>query len=182
LYQGGWVTTEYSTPWLQGGVALSWNGAPNMSAEVRNSQFPYAWDFAMYPSGPKGNGTEVTGQGHVIYSGTKYPEEAWRWIKYIVYDRAVDWTRVNARPTPVLRHLQRYTELVADKAPHQNLVVEALLNPASFYRPILKDARVVQTINTQLNSAFAGQVSLEQAIAESMRICNAILAETSQAK
>lgn len=47
----------------------------------RNVKFPYG--FAPLPRGPQGRKTMVNGLADSIWIGTKHPEEAWRWVKFL---------------------------------------------------------------------------------------------------
>jgi multiple sugar transport system substrate-binding protein len=39
--------------------------------------------FAPLPEGPAGRKTSINGLSDAVYAGTKHPEEAWAWVKYL---------------------------------------------------------------------------------------------------
>lgn len=39
--------------------------------------------FAPLPAGPEGRRSPINGLSDAIYSGTKHPEEAWQWVKFL---------------------------------------------------------------------------------------------------
>ncbi len=58
-------------------VAGSW-----MLADAR-ANLKFKWDIALLPKGPAGRVSCFNGLAHVIYSKTKYPNEAWKLAKWM---------------------------------------------------------------------------------------------------
>lgn len=44
---------------------------------------PFETGFAPLPVGPQGRKTMLNGLGDSIWSGTRHPEEAWRWVRFL---------------------------------------------------------------------------------------------------
>lgn len=62
------------------GMQFDWMG---MSPRFRKVIKSFDWDVCPLPSGPAGFDTIVKGNQMVIYSGTKYPEASWRFVRFM---------------------------------------------------------------------------------------------------
>ncbi len=58
---------------LTGSWLINWFAA--------NTRFPFG--FAPLPAGPVGRKVMVNGLGDSIWSGSRHPQEAWRWVRYL---------------------------------------------------------------------------------------------------
>ncbi|MBX3080493.1 MAG: sugar ABC transporter substrate-binding protein [Anaerolineae bacterium] len=47
------------------------------------SQATFKVGFAMLPVGPEGRRSPINGLSPAIYAGTKHPQEAWQWVKFL---------------------------------------------------------------------------------------------------
>ncbi len=65
---------------LAGKAAMFPNGSWDISTAAGAT---FKVGFAELPAGPKGRKTPVNGLAPAIYSGTKHPQEAWKWVKFI---------------------------------------------------------------------------------------------------
>ncbi len=61
--------------------ALHSNGSWMIGDFAKNATFPFG--FARLPQGPEGRKSMFNGLADSIYIGTKHPEEAWQWVKYL---------------------------------------------------------------------------------------------------
>jgi multiple sugar transport system substrate-binding protein len=61
--------------------ALTANGSWMIGDFAKNSPFPIG--FARLPQGPEGRRSMFNGLADSIWIGTKHPEEAWQWVKYL---------------------------------------------------------------------------------------------------
>lgn len=60
--------------------ALTSDGSWTIGDYVKNSKFKLG--FAPLPAGPDGRKSMFNGLADSIWSGTKYPEESWQWVKF----------------------------------------------------------------------------------------------------
>ncbi len=70
-----------STAFNAGQGALHSNGSWMIGDFVNNATFPFG--FARLPQGPEGRKSMFNGLADSIWVGTKHPEEAWQWVKYL---------------------------------------------------------------------------------------------------
>ncbi len=157
------------------GFTYSMDGTYPAAHRAGNRSF--AWDYIQYPMGPKGNGSELIPSGHNIGAASKYPDVAWSWIKYLVVENAEDWVRMTGRPSALKRLLPRYPRLVEGAAPHQNALLESLMNPTSYIRPIVRDTRASTVLQNWVLKAFDKTISLDEAILQGEREAIQILQE-----
>lgn len=61
--------------------ALTLTGSWMINWFSRSVKFPFG--FAPLPKGPLGRRTMVNGLADSIWAGTRHPEEAWRWVKFL---------------------------------------------------------------------------------------------------
>jgi len=57
------------------------DGSWNSTWYAQNVSFPYG--FVPLPKGPQGRKSMFNGLGDSIWTGTKHPDEAWEWVKFL---------------------------------------------------------------------------------------------------
>lgn len=76
-------------PWdsfWNGRVAMWQTGSWDVNSSLQNSQV--AWDVAVRPQGPGGRAAVHTSDGYMVYSGSRHPDEAARFLLYLTSHEA----------------------------------------------------------------------------------------------
>jgi multiple sugar transport system substrate-binding protein len=61
--------------------AITTDGSWNIQTYIKSSNFEIG--FGLLPVGPEGRKTMFNGLADSIYAGTKHPDEAWEWVKFL---------------------------------------------------------------------------------------------------
>lgn len=85
-----------------GTVASTIQGSWTMATYLgKDSQVKFA--FAKLPAGPKGRFAAANGLSDAIWSGTKHPDQAFEWVKYLASAECQDKVAEGARVFPALK-------------------------------------------------------------------------------
>ena len=68
--------------------ALHANGSWMIGDFAKNATFPFG--FARLPQGPEGRKSMFNGLADSIWTGSKHPEEAWQWVKFLASQECAD--------------------------------------------------------------------------------------------
>ena len=76
---------DVSEAFFRGRLAMVEDGSWSLKRILDNARFPVG--VAAFPSGPGGRVTMGTTDGFGIYKGTRYPEPAWEFMKFLISSR-----------------------------------------------------------------------------------------------
>ncbi len=167
-------------PWYQGAVGISIVDGPSMFGILANRGVAWRWDVAQLAKGPEHNGTFVFLNGFQMGAQTKHPEEAWRWLKFLVSEESLrEYARITGRTPARLRLLPQYLRLLPSSPPHVQAAVDAVLNPRSRIAYLMAGStQIRQVVNRMVsNEVMTGKRSVREALTELDRQVNAILSE-----
>ena len=83
------ITSLGAGPLFQSGKgALTTDGSWLIGDYIKNSKFTVG--FAPLPQGPQGRKSMFNGLADSIWSGTKHPEESWKWLKFAASKTCAD--------------------------------------------------------------------------------------------
>jgi multiple sugar transport system substrate-binding protein len=142
---------------------------------------PFEWDVALQPYGPAGNATNVSLNGFQISSQTKYPQEAWQWVKYIsTTEKAQRSMATHTGRLPMLARVARaWNTCVPDLPANWMAFFEQSVHPDNIFlkEGMIMDARITTTLTNQLNRVWRGEASARVALEEADRLIAAFFAE-----
>lgn len=125
------VQTTGVTQFTKGTVGMLFEGLWQIGNN-KSGKF-WDWDVAPLPQGPVHNGTLVQFDGMQMVKGTKHPEEAWEWMRFLVTDeRAYNLLmQATGRPSSAIRALPYYLKIVQENGvpAHLNVLADAVMNP-----------------------------------------------------
>ncbi len=125
--------------------------------------------FAPLPAGPEGRRSPINGLSDAIYSGTKHPEEAWQWVKFlaspdcanIVGDYGVVFPAIQ---TGVDRAIAAYESKGLDISAFTDI---AATPGATYLLPITEHGTEIRDIlQPVLQDIFDGMVTADKALPE----------------
>jgi len=136
------------------------------------------WSTAPLPDGPAGCKTTIAGDSLVLLANSKNPDAAWLWIEYLSKpENLATWTykSPNGTELPPLKSLLDSPDLAKTKPVLKGFaelmqcgVASTVANP--------KFPRIEQQLNIELGTAFYGQQTAEQALANTKSKAEQILA------
>jgi len=107
--------------------------------------------FAKLPQGPKGRRSMTNGLADSIWAGTKHPEQAWQWVKFLASEESQNIVGSFGVVFPAIRSgvdaaLKTYSEKGYDVTAFTD---EAIEPGCTFYYPILDHSTEVAQIMTR---------------------------------
>jgi multiple sugar transport system substrate-binding protein len=138
---------------------------------------PFGWDVAVEPGGVQ-PGNHFFANAVVASAKTKYPYAAWKWAQFMTSDPAAVKIRLAANWEIPAVSDKKALALYLSKNPPANraAVFEALKNPIT--PPVIRQQNEMQdTVNTWLEKALNGSVSVTEALNSAASDVNALLAK-----
>lgn len=180
------ITTQGQSRFSQNNVGMIFEGPWAIGYMRSRGMSDEDWDIAPLPTGPAGDASFIHLGGLQIARGSKHPEEAWEWIKFLTTDeRALEiMTKETGRPATYIPALKYYTDLVTINGRPQNThaIMEAILDPeATPFFPIVANVGTFNEIySTNVLKYFRNQQSLGQTLETIDVLFNAELARLHQ--
>ncbi|WP_426512916.1 ABC transporter substrate-binding protein [Dactylosporangium sp. McL0621] len=116
--------------------------------------------FAPLPTGPNGRKTAINGLSDAIYAGSKHPNEAWAWVKFLGSSACQDIVGDKAVVFPAIKSAADKA-LAAHKAAGRDVHVftdEAAASGGTFFLPITDHGNEVsQIVQDTLQGVILGQ-------------------------
>ena len=134
--------------------------------------------FAPLPTGPAGRKTAINGLSDAIYAGTKHPDQAWAWVKFL---GSPDCQNLVGGKAVVFPAIKSGTEkaLAAHRAAGRDVSVftdEAAAPGGTFFLPITDHGNEVsQTVQDAIQSAVLGRSSVADALKKANDEVNGLL-------
>ncbi|MFF5076444.1 ABC transporter substrate-binding protein [Actinoplanes sp. NPDC000266] len=136
-------------------VAGSWMAGTYLAGSAKQK---YA--FAPLPAGPAGRKTAINGLSDAIYAGTKHPDQAWQWVKFL---GSAECQNIVGESGAVFPAVKSGTEkaLAAHKAAGRDVSVfteEAAAPGGTFFLPITDHGNEIsQIVQDAIQSIVLGQ-------------------------
>ncbi|MFG3436934.1 ABC transporter substrate-binding protein [Nonomuraea sp. NPDC047897] len=133
--------------------------------------------FAPLPAGPQGRKSAFNGLADVIYSGTKHPEAAWQWVKYLGSPACQDIVADNAVVFPaVASSSERALKAYADKGWDAKVFVEEAEAPdGTFLLPVSDHGdEINQIVGSALEEVWLGRKDARTALTTANQQVNAL--------
>jgi multiple sugar transport system substrate-binding protein len=141
-----------------------------------NTKQKYA--LAPLPTGPAGRKTAINGLSDAIYAGTKHPDQAWAWVKFLGSSACQDIVAQHAVVFPAIR-TSTDKALAAHKAAGRDVQVftdEAAAPGGTFFLPITDHGNEVsQIVQDSIQSVVLGQSSPAPALKKANDQVNGLL-------
>lgn len=150
---------------LAGKVAMYPMGSWAVGSAV--SQATFKVGFAMLPKGAEGRRSPINGLSPAIYAKTKYPKEAWAWVKFltsadcanIVGDHGVVFPAIQSG---VDRALDAYKKKGIDASAFTN---QAATKDGTFLLPMTDHiSEITNILQPVLQDVFDGKVTAKEAL------------------
>lgn len=162
----------------QGTAVFYGMGGPWMVPGYRQSIKGWDWDILPAPGGPGGRGTTLGSDGYYIAKGTRNPEAAWEFIKYIT--SAESLTRMTEQGN-LFPARSAVAIAYANKKPSQPpFSLGAYMKGIEITRPTQTYRQFVvaeRTFTETMNKVFANQIGPSEAAGQLLPPLNALLKE-----
>lgn len=134
--------------------------------------------LAPLPTGPAGRKTAINGLSDAIYAGTKHPDQAWAWVKFLGSTGCQDLVAQRAVVFPAVR-TSTDKALAAHQAAGRDVQVftdEAAAPGGTFFLPITDHGNEVsQIVQDSIQSAVLGQAPPADALKKANDQVNGLL-------
>ncbi|HHT28164.1 MAG TPA: sugar ABC transporter substrate-binding protein [Firmicutes bacterium] len=126
------------------------------------------WDIATLPKGPVAEPTYIHIGGLQISRGSKNPEAAWEWIKFLMTNReaGIIAMKHTGRPSAYIPHLSLYTDaiVVQGRPANTQVLIDAMLAPSSMpvFPIVANEAAFNRALGPEVQKYFRNQQSLSQ--------------------
>ncbi len=166
--------TAPHTLFQSGKVAMLYGGSWRLASFSRNENIKNKIDVAPLPQGRR-RAVVIHGLGNVIAASTKYPNEAWAFLKFLGGREAAE---IQAKTGTVIPALNGAQELWAKSNPQMRLQV--FLDAVGYAKPYptSKETAKWKALETEnFRQALSGQVGVEEAAKTVAAGMNQILAQ-----
>ena len=179
FYTYGIATTDVNA-FYDGRVGVDiFDGPSWFTILPNNAGDRFRWDIAELPKGPDNNGTMVFLNGFQIGAGSRNPEEAWLWLKFLVSEESMrEYVRITGRTPALLSLLPEYAGLLTHPPANLAAAGDAIINPATTSPYFTKVANEIRSFANPLTSqAMSGAIPVTEALEQMHQFANAKLAE-----
>jgi ABC-type glycerol-3-phosphate transport system substrate-binding protein len=167
------ATMDLATFFMTGKVAMGgWGRWPVVS--FKNSGF-YDYDIMYWPKG-KTQVSEIGIGGFPIMKGSKYPNEAWKLIKYLTTKESISLTAGKGVSIPARRSVAYDPKIMGDRPEHFKIFYDSLNNS----KPVPSPPEYNQVENIwlrYLGALTANEMTPEQAAAGAHKEISEVLAQ-----
>jgi multiple sugar transport system substrate-binding protein len=139
----------------------------------------FKWGMHLIPKGTTGKiGTQLTINGMTIWSGSKNPDAAWKFLKFIMEPETQVPAVLSGASRPGLRRsVLRHPKLMTEMKAHA-VWVDLIENASPWHQPWnFRWAELNEQINRAFAPAWRGEQTIEQALSQNMPAFEAILAK-----
>ena len=133
------------------------------------------WDVAPMPIGPKCRATRATTEGIAISPQSKYPKEAWEWVKFVVSDEGQAVFAKSGRGIPSVKRVARATFPNPQTPQHEEYFLDALDNYSHITSIHPHWMETEQVFNREWDRVYLGQISIDQFVQRTLPEANAIV-------
>jgi len=146
-------------------LAIYLHGQTNWIDRIKSSMD--TWEVSIQPKGPARRGTNVAFAPFHIWSQTKYPEAAWRWMEFLVfnYESMMKYAIATGRLPAFLPALQRMETYLTGDAKERNFILDfrnVALDPDNYPRYLTAAQSTIDSIfSKEWSKVLSGQQSVE---------------------
>jgi multiple sugar transport system substrate-binding protein len=128
---------------------MTTDGSWNIKTYIENSNFEVG--FGLLPIGPEGRKSMFNGLADSIYTGTKHPDEAWEWVKFLASPACQDIVGGYAVVFPAIQSgVDKAVEAHKKKGVDVTAFTTEALDPeGTFLFPVADHASEISTIMKQ---------------------------------
>ena len=160
----------------QGTAAVGLTSGPSAVRSLNEAGIRF--DVALQPRGPVSRASYTVTNSFQIIRTSQRAAEAWRWIKFLATEpeSMERFAAITGRLPALLPVAQRYGEFVINPPEHINLILQTVLDPASYHLPIGARANEARSILNSYRSALvSGTMDVASALEDAHRRINALL-------
>ena len=162
-----------------GKSAMTMTGSWNINTYL-GSTATQKFAFAPLPTGPQGRRTFINGLSDAIYAGTKHPDQAWQWVKFLGSSSCQDIIASKGVVFPAIK-ADSQNALATHQSAGQDVKVfvdEATAPGGTFTYPITDHAdQITQEVQTDLESVWLGQSSASSALGKAQKAVDGFFAQ-----
>ncbi|MCK9222943.1 MAG: sugar ABC transporter substrate-binding protein [Limnochordia bacterium] len=157
-----------------GKVAMKWDG--HWAVPWARDAVRFDWDVAHVPKGPAGRTTLLGATWYGVYAYTEHPQEAAEFAKYLVTEGNRIYTRLGA-VVPSRFSIMSSEDFLCPDLPPKNRHVWMEAAPTGKWPPLTDrwSQLVDEMMSPELEKAFRGECSIEQAVDQIQRMAPSIL-------
>jgi ABC-type glycerol-3-phosphate transport system substrate-binding protein len=161
-------TTDFDVAFASKHLAMAMDGPWNLP-RYRKILKDIDWGFAPLPAGPQKSATIVGGEYLAIFKQTKYPNEAWEFIKWMIDPEIQAFWAMNSGYLPIRRAVLNVPEFQTYLKDHPNFkVFVEQMEYGQAERPIdYAQIQIQRHIAEAIENATVGQMDVKQALEES---------------
>ncbi|MFJ6572167.1 ABC transporter substrate-binding protein [Streptomyces sp. NPDC091292] len=165
---------------LNGGkAALALTGSWNINTYLGPAA-KEKFAFAQLPTGPEGRKSMINGLSDAIYSGTRHPDEAWKWVKYLGSTDCQDLVAKKAVVFPAITSsAEKALAAHKDAGRDVSAFTDQAAEPGNlFYWPITDNGDQIATaVKDAVYSVYLGQTSASAALSGLQKQVDGFLAQ-----
>lgn len=158
-----------STRFETGNSAMTFEG-PWQIGTNRVAGLEYEWDVAPIPHGPDNDGSNIHIGGMQMPAGSKNPEAAWEFLKFVLTDHqaAEIFMRITGRPHALMSALPDYFRIQLEEGQPKNVMVlgDMLLHPKS--APMIPNwpaqRELASALESRVQAAYEGKLNMAIAL------------------
>lgn len=174
-------TTDFDVAFASGRLAMAMDGPWNLP-RYKDLLKAHDWAFAPLPTGPEKQATVVGGEYLAIFKQTKYPDEAWQFIKWMIQPETQAFWAMESGYLPI-RHaaldvpeFQKYLE----EHPNFKAFVDQM-EVGQAQRPVdYGGLEITRHIAQAIENATVGRQDVKNALNEAANKSNEILNQSAK--
>jgi multiple sugar transport system substrate-binding protein len=161
-------TTDFDVAFASKHLAMAMDGPWNLPRYQKILK-DIDWGFAPLPAGPKRQATIVGGEYLAIFKQTKYPDEAWEFIKWMIKPDIQAFWAMQSGYLPIRRAVLAVPEFQAYLKDHPNFkVFVEQMEYGQAERPIdYAQIQIQRYIAEAIENATVGNMDVKKALEES---------------
>jgi multiple sugar transport system substrate-binding protein len=169
---------EYGYDLFQAGVVAMW--PMGHWAIPGYSEVKFKWDVAPMPKGPVTQATSVNSAGFVVAKDTKYPEAAWKFVKFALSPEGQSRLTELGLAIPMQKAIAESPTFLERKVGDMTINQKIFLDSLAFARvkPIFKGYTLwASAVGDGMASIWTGEAELDPSLDEAVKAADAVLAE-----
>jgi multiple sugar transport system substrate-binding protein len=139
-----------------------------------------SYGFAELPVGPDGRKTFVNDLSDAIWSGTKHPQQAWKWVEFLASPACQDIVATKGVIFPAISGATKKAETtrIAEGQDITPFVQEAQAPGGTFTYPISQhEDQITTEVQSQLDAVWLGQSTASAALATAQTAVNGYMSQ-----
>jgi multiple sugar transport system substrate-binding protein len=159
--------------------AMTQIGSYNVSGYT-GSTAKQSYGFAELPTGPQGRKTLINDLSDAIWTGTKHPDQAWKWVQFLASPACQDIVATKGVIFPAVTEATKKAESarIAEGQDITPFVQEAQAAGGTFIYPISQHEDEISTaVQSQLDAVWLGQSSAAAALATAQTAVSGYLSQ-----